>query len=192
MEPGTRDNGKAGVLAVIGVLLLMVLGVGALTVGELGKGPCPSCASSTPTPTVGITLGVTSTPHITLGATATPTQGLPQPAGTVPEPVPTAVETEPVPVPVGTVGALIKAQAADVIAGAPSVDDVQIRSYRDGWGVVVSVPTLGGVPDVSSFQIDPTPQDDRYRVGPYDVDVQWGAGPKGGPLVIVQEDGAGK
>jgi hypothetical protein len=74
------------------------------------------------------------------------------------------------------------------VKASPNVDDVQARLYKDGWGVVISVPTLGGKPQISVFQIDPTPDQDMIRAAQFDTHVLWGAGPGGEPVVTVTQD----
>jgi hypothetical protein len=61
------------------------------------------------------------------------------------------------------------------------VDDVQLRAYHDGWGLVVEYQN-DGTPTWYSFQF-PTPAYDKLKLENHDLTIQWGAGPGGAPLV---------
>jgi len=86
--------------------------------------------------------------------------------------------------------------ASMVLAGSPppagGQDDMQIREYRAGWGVMVRVPKLGDYPLVTIFEADPSHTHDHHKVGPYAVDIEWGAGPEGAPVVTIEPIGDGK
>ncbi len=90
---------------------------------------------------------------------------------------------------------LVTTVATGAIAGAGkgrgnTVDDVQLREYRQGKGVTVSVPHLGDKPAVYIFDIAPTPMHDRHRIGSYVVDIEWSSLPGVDPIVTVIQDGS--
>jgi hypothetical protein len=58
--------------------------------------------------------------------------------------------------------------------------------------VVVRIPKFGGELTYTVAQIDPLPTHDLQRIGPYVVDIEWGADPGGAPVVTIRgEDGPG-
>lgn len=204
----TTINGRGGTYAVLAALV--VLGLAACWLFSAPSSQTPVVGNPTPcavtpcvtptaqrtpnlsnaTPTATRTRLPVSNPTATptklpaSNATPTPTRK-PVPVGTaippiptIPLPVPSAASTR-VPVPVGTKGvADMGHDIAQFVA-----DDVQLRAYHDGYGLVLEHQP-GQAPTYYSFQF-PNPAYDKLLVDGYDVTITWGAGPGGSPLVTV-------
>jgi hypothetical protein len=135
--------------------------------------------------------------------TVTPTERLPVPAATVtpkatpcsstkcgtPLPAPSpctglpCVKATPTSTPVRMPSPVSTRGAVGLPASLLTANDVVLRTYHDGWGLVVEHQP-NQAPNYYTFPF-PDPAYDKLLVSGYDITIEWGAGPGGAPLVTV-------